>query len=182
MTSFLQQDISKPNINNRKTKAISANVIYALPTIDHHHHNISCLHHIRQVMAVDSSAAKRIVDDILLTSDEILAISVIDKKGDILAAKSKESFKEAFGITEDGEKYSATLAIGILTLVNELKDMFGEAQSIITTHKNCKLMLLPVPSYQIMITLVLHPSVNAEDHYNIAKKIERLMEYTAKSR
>ena len=157
-------------------------MIYALPTIDHHHHNISCLHHIRQVMAVDSSAAKRIVDDILLTSDEILAISVIDKKGDILAAKSKESFKEAFGITEDGEKYSATLAIGILTLVNELKDMFGEAQSIITTHKNCKLMLLPVPSYQIMITLVLHPSVNAEDHYNIAKKIERLMEYTAKSR
>ncbi len=181
MTSFLQRDISKPNINNRKTNAILAKVIYPLPTIDHHH-NISCLHHIRQFMEVNSSAAKRIVDDILLTSDEILAISVIDKKGDILATKSKESFKEAFGITEDGEKYSATLAIGILTLVNELKDMFGEAQSIITTHKNCKLMLLPVPSYQIIITLVLHPSVNAEDHYNIAKKIERLWEYTAKSR
>ena len=92
-------------------------------------------------MAVNSSAAKRIVDDILLTGDEILAMSVIDKKGNILAAKSKESFKEAFGITEDGEKYGATLAIGILTLVNELKAMFGEAQSIITTHKNCKLML-----------------------------------------
>jgi hypothetical protein len=133
-------------------------------------------------MAVDSSAAKRIVDDILLTSDEILAISVIDKKGNILAVKSKEAFKEAFGITEDGEKYSATLAIGILTLVNELKDMFGEAQSIITTHKNCKLMLLPVPSYQIMIALVIHSSVNAEDYYNIAKKIERLWAYTAKSR
>jgi hypothetical protein len=133
-------------------------------------------------MEVNSSAAKRIVDDILLTSDEILAISIIDKQGNILAAKSKESFKEAFGVTEEGEKYGATLAIGILTLVNELKAMFGEAQSIITTHKNCKLMLLPVPSYQIMIALVLHPSVNAEDYYNIAKKIERLWEYTAESR
>ncbi|HEX5977080.1 MAG TPA: hypothetical protein VFY68_07370, partial [Nitrososphaeraceae archaeon] len=98
-------------------------------------------------MVVSSNAAKRIVDDILLTSDEILAISVIDKKGNILAAKSKESFKEAFRVTEDGDRYGATLAIGILSLVNEVKDMFGEAQAIITIHKNCKLMLLPRPSH-----------------------------------
>ncbi len=152
---------------------------YPLPTIDHD--NISCLHHIRQVMAVNSSAAERIVDGILSTNDEILAISIIDKKGNILAAKSKESFKEAFGVTEDRERYGATLAIGIFTLVNEQQDMFGEAQSIITTHKNCKLMLLPVQSYQIMVGLVLQPSINAEDYYNIAKKIERLWAYTAKS-
>ncbi len=133
-------------------------------------------------MAVTSSDAERIAGDVLSLHGEILAISIMDKKGNILAANSKESFKEAFGVTEDREKYGATLAIGILTLVNELKDMFGEAQSIITTHKNCKLMLLPVPSYQIVIGLVLHPSVNAEDYYNIAKKIERLWAYTAKSR
>lgn len=108
-------------------------------------------------MVVSSNAAKRIVDDILLTSDEILAISVIDKKGNILAAKSKESFKEAFRVTEDGDRYGATLAIGILSLVNEVKDMFGEAQAIITIHKNCKLMLLPRPSHDILVGLVLQP-------------------------
>lgn len=132
-------------------------------------------------MAVDSSAAKRIVDDILLTSDEILAISVIDKKGNILAAKSKESFKEAFRVTEDGDRYGATLAIGILSLVNEVKDMFGEAQAIITIHKNCKLMLLlPRPSHDILVGLVLQPSVSAED-YNIANHVEILLADALKS-
>ena len=133
-------------------------------------------------MVVTSTNAERIAGDVLSMHDEILGISIMDMRGNILAANSKESFTEAFGEAEDREKYGATLAIGILTLVNELKDMFGEAQSIITTHKNCKLMLLPVPSYQIVIGLVLHPSVNAEDYYNIAKKIERLWAYTAKSR
>src|SRR4051812_44713450 len=114
------------------------NKTYPLPASDHS--NISCLDHIRRVMTVSSGAAKRIADDILLTTDQILAISIIDKKGSILAAKSKESFKDAFEVTEDAEKYAATLAIGILTLVNELKDTFGEAQAMITIHKNCKLM------------------------------------------
>ncbi|MGH9924994.1 MAG: hypothetical protein ACREAS_09570 [Nitrososphaera sp.] len=131
-------------------------------------------------MVVSSNAAKTIVDDILLTCDEILAISVIDKKGNILAAKSKESFKEAFGVTEDGDRYGATLAIGILSLVNEVKNMFGEAQAIITIHKNCKLMLLPLPSHDILVGLVLQPSVSAED-YNIANQIEILLADALKS-
>ena len=131
-------------------------------------------------MVVSSNAAKRIVDDILLTSNEILAISVIDKKGNILAAKSKESFKEAFRVTEDGDRYGATLAIGILSLVNEVKDMFGEAQAIITIHKNCKLMLLPRPSHDILVGLVLQPSVSAED-YNIANQVEILLADALKS-
>jgi hypothetical protein len=150
-----------------------------LPIYDHD--NIFYPHHGKQiVMAVSSSAAKRIVDDILLTSNEILAISVIDKKGNILAANSKESFKKAFGVTEDGDRYGATLAIGILSLVNEVKDMFGEAQAIITIHKNCKLMLLPRPSHKILIGLVLQPSVSAED-YNIANQIEILLADALKS-
>jgi hypothetical protein len=131
-------------------------------------------------MVVSSSTAKRIVDDILLTGDEILAISIIDKKGNILAAKSKESFKEAFGITEDGDRYGATLAIGILSLVNEVKEIVGEAQAIITIHKNCKMMLLPRPSHKILVGFVLQPSVNAED-YDIANKIEILLADALKS-
>ena len=86
-------------------------------------------------MVVTSTAAQRIVDDILSTNDEILGISIINQKGNILAAKSKESFKKAFGLTVDGDKYGTTLAVGILSLVNEVKDMFGEAQAIITIHK-----------------------------------------------
>ena len=125
-------------------------------------------------MAVTSNDAERIAGDVLSIHDEILGISIMDKKGNILASNSKESFTEAFGEAEDREKYGATLAIGILTLVNELKDMFGEAQSIITVHENCKLMLLPVPSFQLLVGLAFQRSVNAEDH-KIVSEIEILV-------
>jgi hypothetical protein len=150
------------------------NKTYPLPTFDHHD-NTFYLCYVKQVMTITSTAAKRIVNLILSTNDEILAISVIDRKGNILADKSKESFKEAFKVTID-DKYGATLAVGILSLVNEVKYVFGEAQAIITIHRNCKLMLLPIPSYQIMVGLVL------ERDYDIANKIERLLaDTTAKS-
>jgi uncharacterized protein YbgA (DUF1722 family) len=51
----------------------------------------------------------------------------------------------------------------------------GSPQAIITIHSNCKLMLLSMPpSYQILVSLVLERSVNAEDD-NFAKKIEKLI-------
>jgi hypothetical protein len=125
-------------------------------------------------MAVTSNDAESIAGDVLSIHDEILGISIMDKKGNILAANSKESFEEAFGATEDREKYGATLAIGIYTLVNELKDMFGEARAIVTVHENCKLMLLPVPSFQLLVGLVFQRSVNAEDH-KIVSEIEILV-------
>jgi hypothetical protein len=105
-------------------------------------------------MVVTSSAAQRIADDVLSSNDEILALSIIDMKGNILAAKSKESFKKAFTVTVNGDKYGAALAVGIFSLVNEVKEIFGEAQAISTIHKNCKLVLLPIPSYQILVGLV----------------------------
>jgi hypothetical protein len=125
-------------------------------------------------MAVTSNDAERIAGDVLSIHDEILGISIMDKKGNILASNSKESFKEGFGVAEDVVKYGATLAIGILTLVNELKDIFGEAQSIITVHENCKLMLLPLPSFQLLVGLAFQRSVNAEDH-KIVSEIEILV-------
>ena len=128
-------------------------------------------------MGVTSTDAERIAGDVLSMHDEILGISIMDMRGNILAANSKESFNEAFGEAEDREKYGATLAIGVLTLVNEQKDMFGEAQSIITTHENCKLMLLPVPSFQLLVGLVFQRSVNVEDH-KIVKEIEILVANT----
>ena len=50
-------------------------------------------------MRIASSISEKIANEILTTNDDILSISIIDKKGNILAAISKESFKEDFGIT-----------------------------------------------------------------------------------
>jgi hypothetical protein len=131
------------------------------------------------MVIITSGAAERVSDDILSTNDEILAISIMDMSGNILAAKSKESFKQAFGVTRDGDKYGGSLAISSLSVANEVRDVFGEAQAIIAIYENCKMMLLPIPAYQILVGLVLQPSVNAEG-YNIANKIERLLADTVK--
>ena len=132
------------------------------------------------VVIITSSVAERIAHDILSANDEILAITIMDTRGNILAAISKDSFKEAFGLTRNGEKYGGTLAVAALAVANEVKDSVGEAQALITIYKNCKMMLLPIQSYEILIGFVLQHSVNAEG-YNIANKIERLLIDTIKS-
>jgi hypothetical protein len=125
-------------------------------------------------MAVPSTIARRIAYEILSTNDEILAISIMDMRGNIIAATSKESFKEDFGVSREGDKYGGSLAVAALAVANEVKDVAGEAQALITIYKNCKMMLLPMPSHEILVGFVLQPSVNAED-YNITNKIEILL-------
>src|ERR671910_1391005 len=132
------------------------------------------------MVIITSGAAERVSDDILSTNNEILSISIMDMQGNILAAKSKESYRKAFGVTQDGDKYGGTLAVAALAVANELKDVVGEAQALITIYKNCKMMLLPIPSHEILVGFVLQLSVNAED-YNIANKIERLLADTIES-
>jgi predicted component of type VI protein secretion system len=60
----------------------------------------------------------------------------MDTEGNILAAKSKQSFKETFGVNIDGEKYGGILSNATLSLVNEVKNTVGEAQAIIKIHNN----------------------------------------------
>ena len=127
-------------------------------------------------MALTSADAETLSDDILSNNEGILAISIMDMRGNILAANSKESFKQAFAISRDRAKYGGTLAVAALAVVNETRNIFGASKAIITIHKNCKLMLIPVPSYQLLVGLVLQRSVNTED--KIANKIERLVAYT----
>ncbi len=130
---------------------------------------------------ITPSQAEKIVDAILSDNEEeILAISIMDMRGNILAAKSKESFKQAFRATGEGDKYGGTLAVAALAVANEVKDVVGEAQAIITIYKNCKMMLLPIPSSQILVGFVLQRSVNAEG-YDIANTIERVLADAAKS-
>ncbi len=126
--------------------------------------------------AVTPGAAERIVDRILYAFKDggILGVAVIDRKGNILSAKSVESFKETFGIARDGEDYGGTLAIATLSVVNQIKDSFGEPQSIITVHKNCKLILLNLPLYDLLVGLVLERWADADDD-RIASNIEKLI-------
>jgi hypothetical protein len=124
-------------------------------------------------MAVTSKDAEKIVEDILSAYDEILAISVMDIRGNTLAANSKEAFRESFRITEDRAKNSGILAVAILSLVNDIRNIFGAAKAIITIHENCKLMLLPLPSFQLLVGFVLQRSANVE--HKIANEFEMLM-------
>lgn len=132
------------------------------------------------MVTISPGVAEKVSDDILSANEEILAISIMDISGNVLADKSKESFKQAFRATGEGDKYRGTLAVAALAVANEVKDVVGEAQAIITIYKNCKMMLLPIPSFQILVAFVLQRSVNAEG-YNIANAIERLLADTVKS-
>lgn len=125
-------------------------------------------------MSVTYSSAERIVHAVLTAYDEILGISVMNMKGSILSAKSRESFRETYTITEDRANYGGNLAVATLNVVNESRNIFGRAKAIITIHDKCKLMLLPIPSFQLLVGLVLERSVNAEDH-KIANEIEVLV-------
>jgi hypothetical protein len=110
-------------------------------------------------MPITSSDAETISDDILSSSEEILGISIMDMSGNILSANSKGSFKEAFTVSQDRAKYGGTLAVAALTVVNKTRNVFGPPKAIITIHEDCKLMLLPVPPYQLLVGLVLQRSV-----------------------
>src|SRR5215203_3357769 len=127
-------------------------------------------------MAVTSGDAETISDDILSSNDEILGISIMDMRGNILAANSKESFKEAFAVSRDRANMVELLLLQPLAVVNETRNIFGAAKAITTIHEKCKLMLVPVPAHQLLIGLVLQRSVNTED--KIANKVERLVAHT----
>lgn len=121
----------------------------------------------------DPNVSKRIVDHILSANDEILAVSIIDMKGNIIVANS-EYLRKALGVSVDEHKYDRALVTSALGLIQVTRDIIEEPKAVIIIHKDCKLMLLPIPSFQILVGLVLHRSVNASD-YNIANKIERLI-------
>jgi hypothetical protein len=120
--------------------------------------------------------AERVVDAVLSLNDKILLVSIRGWSGNILAVKSKESFRERFfGVSGlIGTKYGGSLTIATLGLINEVKDVFGEAQAIVTIYENCKVMLLPMPSYELIVGLTLECSVVTED-FSLAHNIERIL-------
>jgi hypothetical protein len=85
-----------------------------------------------------------------------------------------EAFKQIFGIDRAADSYGEALSIASISVVNQIKDTFGETQAIITVHKNCKLMLLTLPLYDLLIGLVLERWADADDD-RMAKNIERFV-------
>jgi hypothetical protein len=128
-----------------------------------------------------ASEAEQIVDAILSSNDMILLVSIRDWKGNILAVKYRESFtKRFFGISNQiGTRYSGSVITSTLSLANEGKESLGEAQAIITIYKDCKVMLLPMPSHEVIVGLALERSIVTED-LRLAYKIETLLAETIK--
>jgi hypothetical protein len=127
--------------------------------------------------------AEQTVDAILSSNDKILLASIRGWSGNILAAKFRNSFRERFfGVSRlIGTRYSGSLTIATLSLVNEVKDIFGKAQAIITIYERCKVMLLlPMPLYEAAVGLAVELSVVTED-YSLAHKIKRILAETIKS-
>jgi hypothetical protein len=124
---------------------------------------------------ITSSMAERIVDDILSSNSEILSAGVIDKRGHIIANKSSESFEQRFkGVSSlERNRYGGTLAVAALSIANEVKGCFWRTKSLITIYRDCKLVLLPMPLYDILIGLALESSANMENN-TLAKQMERL--------
>lgn len=126
-------------------------------------------------MIVSSSKAERIVDDILSFDEGILSAGVIDRSGNIIANTSSESFGKQFEVGRlEGNKYSGTLVVVALRIANEVNDGFGEAQALVTIYRDCKLMLLSMPSYSILIGAALKRSANVDNDKTI-DEIERLV-------
>ena len=131
-------------------------------------------------MEVTPATAERIVDDILssINVGGVLGVSLIDRKGNTLSAKSRDSFRKSFGLAYreryGNSNYGGSLAIATLSVINQVRDIFGEPQAIITVHKDCKLMLIPLPSYDMLVGLVLERRVDADDG-KIVSNIERLV-------
>jgi hypothetical protein len=124
--------------------------------------------------------AEKIVGIILSSNDKILLASIRNWNGNILAVKSRDSFRERFIGVESliGSTYSGSLTVATLGLVNEVKDIFGEARTIITFYDKCIVIVLPLPSYGIIVGLTVERSPDIEEKeesYNIANKIERLV-------
>jgi hypothetical protein len=132
-------------------------------------------------MSINQTDAKAILDKVLSIDTRVWAASIIESNVNILAAKSKPSFKETFGVIQDGERYGGSLAAATLSVVNEVKGIFGEAQIIITIYNNCKLMLLNKSSYEILIGLALEHSFNCEDDLFI-EKIKQLISAEANTK
>jgi hypothetical protein len=121
-----------------------------------------------------SNNLSKISKQILSIDDTIDAVSIMDMQGNTLSSTSKESFYTTkYDITQDIHDIAGDFAIVILGMVQRMDTSFGSTEAVVSFHKKCKLMLVPIPSHQILIGLVIYRSSNEE---YIITKIRTLLE------
>jgi len=121
-----------------------------------------------------SNNLSKISKQILSIDDTIDAVSIMDMQGNTLSSTSKESFYTAkYDVTKDIHDIAGGFAIVILGMVQRMDKSFGSTEAIVSFHKKCKLMLVPIPSHQILIGLVIYRSSNEE---YIITKIRTLLD------
>jgi hypothetical protein len=121
-----------------------------------------------------SNNLSKISKQILSIDDTIDAVSIMDMQGNTLSSTSKESFYTTkYDVTQDIHDIAGDFAIVILGMVQRMDKSFGSTEAVISFHKKCKLMLVPIPSHQILIGLVIYRSSNEE---YIITKIRTLLE------
>jgi hypothetical protein len=121
-----------------------------------------------------SNNLSKISKQILSIDDTIDAVSIMDMQGNTLASTSKESFYSTkYDVTKDIHDTAGDFAIVILGMVQRMDEAFGSTEAIVSFYKKCKLMLVPIPSHQILIGLVIYRSSNEE---YIITKIRTLLE------
>jgi hypothetical protein len=98
----------------------------------------------------------------------------MDTKGNILYSKSTESFEKDFRKFNEGPKYGGTLDTASLSIANEVRAIAGEPKAITTTYERCKMMLISIPAYEILVGFVLQRRV-VLDEERIANYIGSLV-------
>ena len=128
------------------------------------------------VITINSTAAEKIADEILSTcGEEIQAITIINiREANTLVFKAKGSFEkvvsEAF---REGPKYFGPVINAYLIIANEVREIFGRTKYIITMFEKYKTMLLPLPTYGIVVGVALEHWVDSDS--KLANNIEKLV-------
>jgi hypothetical protein len=73
--------------------------------------------------------AKKISDDVISIDEAILATSVMDMQGNILASQFKQTFRDKFEVTINDKRNSGTWAIVILGMCERFKHAFGSTEA-----------------------------------------------------
>ncbi len=81
---------------------------------------------------------------------------------------------------QEGRKYCGSLVIASLSIANEVREVAGETKAITSTYEKCKMMLIPIPSYEILVGLVLQRRTILDED-RLATYIESLVADNTKS-
>jgi hypothetical protein len=116
----------------------------------------------------------KMTKDILSMDHAIDAVSIMDMRGNTLSSASKDSlYSTKYQITKDIKNMAGSWAIVVLGMTQRMDQSFGSTEAIVSLHKKSKLVLVPVPSHQVLIGLVVYRSSNEE---YIIEKIRTLLE------